>query len=225
ATGKPVVLVLVEGRPRVISSIERGIGGILLAYRPSTKGAEAIADVLFGDYNPSGILPFTYPREPNDIVLYDRKGSEDIRENEPNTYGSGGFNPQWPFGHGLSYTTFSFTNLKANKTEFHEKDAVEVSVQVKNTGSRDGKVAVELYATDLYASITPNAKRLRKFEKLNLKAGESQQVTFNISADDLSFINREGKRVTEAGDFEFKIKDQSVKVNYKPTNKVSQGVK
>lgn len=214
ATGKPVILVLVEGRPRLISYIEEQIPGILLAYRPSTMGGQAIADVLFGDYNPSGILPFTYPRYPNDLVLYDRKGSEEIREDVPNAYGKGGFNPQWNFGHGLSYTTFEFKNMTLNKSVFGASDQITVSIDVKNTGNRDGKVAVDLYSVDLYASVSPNAKRLRKFTKIRLKAGETQKVSFTISPKDLAFVNREGKWVTEPGAFEFIIGDQSVKAEY-----------
>lgn len=216
ATGKPVILVLVEGRPRVISAVEEGIKGILMAYRPSTLGAEAIADVLFGDYNPSGILPFTYPRHPNDLVLYDRKGTEEIREDRPNVYGQGGYNPQWPFGFGLSYTTFAFDNLKVDKTTFGPNDEVQVAVEVKNTGKRDGKVAVELYSKDLYASITPSAKRLRKFDKIDLQAGEAKQVSFSISPKDLAFVNMEGKWVTEPGEFELMIGDKVVKIDYRP---------
>lgn len=216
ATGKPVILVLVEGRPRVISKVEEGIKGILMAYRPSTMGAEAIADVLFGDHNPSGILPFTYPRHANDLVLYDRKGTEEIREDRPNVYGQGGYNPQWPFGFGLSYTTFAFENLKTDKTTFKAKDEVRVTVEVKNTGKKDGKVAVELYSKDLYASITPSAKRLRKFDKIDLKAGETKQVSFTVSPKDLAFVNTEGKWVTEPGEFELLVGDQVVKIDYRP---------
>lgn len=214
ATGKPVVLVLVEGRPRVISSIEKDIKGILLAYRPSTMGAEAIADVLFGDYNPSGILPFTYPRHPNDLVLYDRKGTEEIREDKPNTYGDGGYNPQWPFGFGLSYTTFEFSDLKVNKATFGPNDNVQVTIAVKNTGKRAGKVAVELYSRDLYASVTPSARRLRHFDKIALKAGEHKQVSFTVSPEELAFVNMEGKWITEPGVFELWVGDLSVEINY-----------
>lgn len=215
ATGKPVILVLVEGRPRIISSIEEKIPGILLAYRPSTMGGIAIAEVLFGDYNPNGILPFTYPRYTNDLVLYDRKGSEEVREDVPNAYGKGGFNPQWPFGHGLSYTSFEFDNLKVDKSVFGPKDELSVTINVKNTGKQDGKVAVELYSTDLYASVTPSAKRLRKFTKISLKAGESRQVAFTLSPEDLAFVDREGKWVIEPGTFEFHIGGKSVKAEYK----------
>lgn len=215
ATKKPVILVLVEGRPRVISAIADDIKGILLTYRPSTMGAEAIADVLFGDYNPSGILPFTYPRHPNDLVLYDRKGTEEVREDKPNTYGDGGYNPQWPFGFGLSYTSFEFSDLKVDNPTFGPNDEVQVTVEVKNTGKVAGKVAVELYSKDLYASITPSVRRLRHFDKIDLKAGESKKVSFTITPADLAFVNMEGKWVTEPGEFELWISDKFVKVDYR----------
>ncbi|UII33595.1 glycoside hydrolase family 3 C-terminal domain-containing protein [Fulvivirga ulvae] len=215
ATGKPVILVLVEGRPRVISSIENDIPGILLAYRPSTMGAQAIAEVLTGEYNPNGILPYTYPKHTGDLIKYDHKYTEGIREDEPNTYTNGAYRPQWAFGHGLSYTTFEFSNLKADKATFSAGEKLNLTVTVKNTGKRAGKVTVELYSRDLFASITPNFKRLRKFEKIELAAGASKQVSFTVSPEELAFINAQGKKVTEAGTFEFIVKDQVVSVEYK----------
>lgn len=215
ATGKPVVLVLVEGRPRVISSIEKDIPGILLAYRPSTMGAQAIAEVLTGEYNPNGILPYTYPKHTGDLIKYDHKYTEGIREDEPNTYTNGAYRPQWAFGHGLSYTTFEFSNLKTDKATFSAGEKLNLTVTVKNTGKRAGKVTVELYSRDLFASITPNFKRLRKFEKIELAAGASKQVSFTVSPEELAFINAQGKKVTEAGTFEFLVKDQIVSVEYK----------
>ncbi|GAA0891669.1 glycoside hydrolase family 3 N-terminal domain-containing protein [Fulvivirga kasyanovii] len=215
ATGKPVILVLVEGRPRVISSIENDIPGILLAYRPSTMGAQAIAEVLTGEYNPNGILPYTYPKHTGDLIKYDHKYTEGIREDEPNTYTNGAYRPQWAFGHGLSYTTFEFSNLKADKATFSAGEKLNLTVTVKNTGKRAGKVTVELYSRDLFASITPNFKRLRKFEKIELAAGASKQVSFTVSPEELAFINAQGKKVTEPGTFEFIVKDQVVSVEYK----------
>lgn len=214
ATGKPVVLLLVEGRPRVISQIEKKIPAILLAYRPSTKGAEAIAEVLTGKYNPHGILPFSYPKATGDLVKYDHKYTEGIREDQPNTYTNGVYQPQWPFGHGLSYTTFSFGKLKADKSAFGAGEKLNLTVTVKNTGKRAGKVAVELYSRDLYASITPNYKRLREFTQLELAPREEKQVSFTITPDDLAFVNAEGKAVTEPGTFEFVVKDEAVSVEY-----------
>ncbi len=213
-TGKPVILVLTQGRPRVISSIEPDVDAVLLAYRPSTFGAPAIADVLFGDYNPSGVLPFTYPRYSGDVVLYDHKGTEKIREDKPNTYGEGGFNPQWTFGHGLSYTTFEFSDLQVSKQQFGAGEQLEVRVKVKNTGDRAGQKAVELYSRDLYASITPSARRLRAYTKVELAPGEEQEVLFTISPDDLAFVNEQGAWVTEAGDFDLLVGDQTVTTTY-----------
>ncbi len=213
-TGKPVILVLTQGRPRIISSIEPDMSAVLLAYRPSTFGGPAIADVLFGDHNPGGVLPFTYPRYSGDVVLYDHKGTERIREDKPNTYGEGGFNPQWTFGHGLSYTTFEFSDLKVNKTSFGAGDELEVSVRVKNTGARAGQKAVELYSRDLYASITPAAKRLRAFTKISLSPGEEKEVQFTITPGELAFVNEEGQWVTEAGDFELMVGNLKATTTY-----------
>ncbi len=210
ATGKPVILVLLQGRPRVISSIEGGMQGILLAYRPASKGAEAIVNTLLGENNPSGILPFSYPQHTGDVVLYDHKYTERIREDIPNTYGDGGYRPQWDFGHGLSYTTFEFGDLTIDKATFTEDESVTLTIGVTNTGSQGGDVAVELYARDLYASITPNFKRLKRYERVSLKGGESRKLTFTLNATDLSFINVAGERITEPGVFEFMVGTKTV---------------
>ncbi|WP_422361995.1 glycoside hydrolase family 3 N-terminal domain-containing protein [Reichenbachiella sp.] len=215
ATGKPVVLLLAQGRPRVISSIEPDVKGILNLYRPASQGAKATMEILFGDYNPNGRLPFTYPKNTGDIVLYDRKHSENYKESEPDTYGLGGFSPQWAFGHGLSYTTFSYSNLKLDKATIGDSDQINVTVTVENTGDRDGKVAVELYVTDLYASVTPGEKRLKKFKKVEIKSGTSTQVDFQLAAADLSFINQNSERVTEEGEFTLMIGDQQENFFYK----------
>lgn len=213
-TGKPVILVLTQGRPRIISSIEPDVQAVLLAYRPSTFGAPAIADVLFGDYNPGGVLPFTYPRFSGDVVLYDHKGTEKIREDKPNTYGEGGFNPQWTFGHGLSYTTFEFSGLEVNNKQFRAGQQLQISIRVKNTGSRAGQKAVELYSRDLYASITPSAQRLRAYTKVSLAPGEEQEVQFTLSPEELAFVNEQGEWVTEAGNFDLMIGDRKITVTY-----------
>lgn len=215
ATKKPVILVLVEGRPRIISSVEPSVAGVLLAYRPSTMGAQAITDVLTGTYNPNGVLPYTYPKATGDLIKYDHKFSEGIREDEPNTYTNGAYRPQWAFGYGLSYTTFSFSKLTADKTTFSTTDELTLTVSVKNTGKVAGKVAVDLYSRDLYASITPNYKRLRRFKKISLQAGEEQKVVFKVSPSDLAFINAQGKKVVEAGKFQFMVQDQMIEVNYR----------
>ncbi|WP_181307506.1 glycoside hydrolase family 3 N-terminal domain-containing protein [Rufibacter sp. XAAS-G3-1] len=211
-TGKPVIIVLLEGRPRVLSSVEPLADAVVMAYRPATFGATAIADVLFGDYNPDGVLPFTYPRFSGDVLTYDHKGTEVIREDVPNVAGNRGFNPQWSFGHGLSYTTFAFSDLRTDKTTFSNNDNLRVTVKVRNTGSKAGKKAVELYSHDQYASITPAARRLRAFTKVALQPGEEKEVSFTISAKDLAFVNEAGQWVTEPGAFDLMVGDQKTVV-------------
>jgi len=214
ATGKPVILVLTEGRPRFITSIEPSMKGILLTYWSGKKTAEAIADVLFGDYNPNGKLPFSYPKSMGEMVLYDRKPTEEIRE-VFNDNISGGYDPLFPFGYGLSYTTFEYSDLSLSSPTLSSNTKLTVSVTVKNTGSRDGKNTVELYTHDLYASITPSMKRLRAFQKISLKAGESRKVSFTLDKNDLAFVNAQLKTVTEPGEFEVMIGDKKAKFTYK----------
>ena len=214
AAGKPVILVLTEGRPRFITSIEPSMKGILMAYWSGRKTAEAIADVLFGDYNPDGRLPFSYPKSMGEIVLYDRKPTEEVRE-VFNDNVNGGYDPLFPFGYGLSYTSFEYSDLKLNTTTLSGNAKLTVSITVKNTGNRDGKHAVELYTRDLYASITPSMKRLRAFQKISLKAGESKTVAFSLDKNDLAFVNAQLKTVTEPGDFEVMIGDKKATFTYK----------
>ncbi|MEP7373586.1 MAG: glycoside hydrolase family 3 N-terminal domain-containing protein [Chitinophagaceae bacterium] len=214
ATGKPVILVLTEGRPRFITSIEPSMKGILMAYWSGKKTAEAVADVLFGDYNPDGLLPFSYPRSMGEIVLYDRKPSEEVREVFNDNINTG-YDPLFAFGHGLSYTSFEYGDLQLSSSTLTATGKLTVSLTVKNTGSRDGKHAVELYTRDLYASITPSMKRLRAFQKINLKAGETKTVTFIIDKNDLAFVNAQLKTVTEPGEFEVMIGNKKAKFTYK----------
>jgi len=213
ATGKPVILVLTEGRPRFITSIAPQMKGILMAYWSGRKTAEAIADVLTGDYNPDGILPFSYPRSMGEMVLYDRKPTEDVRETFNNNVGKG-YDPLFPFGWGLSYTTFEYGPLQLSSPKLQGKGLLTISLTVKNTGSRDGKHTVELYTHEHYASITPNMRRLRAFKKLFLKAGESKTVSFTLSRDDLAFVNAQLKTVTEPGDFDVIIGDRMATFSY-----------
>ena len=213
STGKPVILVLSEGRPRFITSIEPQMKGILMTYWSGRKSAEAIADVLFGDYNPDGILPFSYPKSMGEIVLYDRKPTEDVRE-VFNDNVNGGYDPLFPFGWGLSYTTFEYGDIKLSSDKLKGNEKLTVSVTVKNTGTKDGKHAVELYSHEQYASITPNMKRLRAFRKIFLKAGEQQTVTFTIDKNDLAFVNAQLKTVTEAGEFDLMIGSKKATVLY-----------
>lgn len=206
ATNKPVILVLVEGRPRVISSFVDGVKGVLQAYIPGSKGADAIADVIFGDYNPAGKLPYSYPRHTGDLVSYDHKWTEVNVEEAPGEFTDTGYNPQWPFGFGLSYTTFDYSEFKLDKTELKGDEKLTVSVKVTNTGDRDGDEVVELYTRDMYASIVPPLRRLRGFSRVAIKAGETKTVTFELDKSDLSFVNQNldnGKfeRIVEDGEF------------------------
>jgi beta-glucosidase len=193
ATGKPIVMVLLEGRPRIVRPIVEKANAILMAYLPGMEGGLAIADVLFGDVNPSGKLPFTYPRYVNDLMTYDHKSSE---ATPPNQY-----NPQWPFGFGLSYTSFEYDNLQLSSETLTKNRPITVTATVRNSGKRAGKETVELYTRDEVATITPSVRKLKGFEKIELQPGESKTVSFTLTYEDLSFINRNLERVTEAGDF------------------------
>lgn len=197
ATGKPVVLVMVEGRPRVISRIADKVSGILLALNPSNEGGKAIADVLFGDYNPNGKLPFTYPRSPNNYLTYDHKAFEV----EETSFGNTANNPQFDFGTGLSYTTFEYGNLTLDKDSIPMNGEINVSFNVKNIGNRAGKETAILYLRDEVATLSPAGKRVKRFAKISLDAGQSKNLTFKLNRDDFSFIGMNNKPTVEAGDF------------------------
>ncbi|HEV8431424.1 MAG TPA: glycoside hydrolase family 3 N-terminal domain-containing protein [Pyrinomonadaceae bacterium] len=211
ATGKPVVMVLVEGRPRVINRIADVASAILMAYNPSDEGGRAIADILFGDVNPSGKLPFTYPRTPNGLINYDHKPFE----TENTAFGNTAFNPQFGFGEGLSYTTFAYSDLRLGKQTISANEELPVSVTLKNTGSRAGKEAVLVYVSDLVASLSPPGKRLRRFAKINLDPGQSKTLTFKLRREDLSFIGTDNKPVLEPGDFEVRVGNLTQKFTLK----------
>lgn len=196
-TGTPVVLVLVEGRPRIITPLVDEAQAILMAYLPGPEGGRAIADVLFGDYNPSGKLPFTYPRYTNDLTNYDHKP---IEMDNPNK-----LNPLWEFGHGLSYTTFAYEDLKIDLKELTLDKSLNVSVNVANSGDRAGKAVLELYLSDLVRSISPPIKQLKRFTGVVLKPGESKTVHFSLDQTDLSFYNRANEFVAEPGEFKITI--------------------
>lgn len=209
--GKKVILVLSEGRPRLISKFSSKVDGIVQTYLPGIYGADALADILAGDVNPSGKLPYTYPAYPNSLVPYFHKYSDEQVNTDAAYNYEGDYNFEYPFGYGLSYTTFAYSNIKLDKSQLplHSNEEVTISVDVKNTGSRDGKEVVQLYTSDLVASLVPDVKRLRRFEKVALKAGETKTVTFKLKLNDLSFINLENKRVVEPGDFEFQVGSSS----------------
>jgi beta-glucosidase len=201
ATGKPVILVLTEGRPRIIRDIEPLMNGIVLAYQPASQGARAITDVLFGDFNPAGVLPFSYPRYTGDIMPYNHGVLADIQQLSPSVITYGGYKPQWPFGHGLSYTTFEYSGLKLSKSVVKNGEVLEVSLLVSNTGDRSGQHSIDLYISDLYASLSPAVRKLRRFTKTHIEAGESKTITFELDNSDLSFVNAELQRVVEPGEF------------------------
>ncbi len=196
-TGKPIVLIMAEGRPRLIREIAEKSNAILAAFLPGMEGGTAIADVLAGDVNPSGKLPITYPKYPNDLTLYDHKFSESAGEFP--------YNPQFPFGFGLSYTSFEYSGLVLEKAKLKSGEEVKVAVTVKNTGQRAGKEVVQLYLTDLVASVTPSNKRLKRFAKIELAPGESKLVSFTLNGKDLSFIGRDNKPTVEPGEFKVAI--------------------
>jgi beta-glucosidase len=197
ATGKPVVLVMVQGRPRLISRIADRVSGILLAMNPSDEGGRAIADVLFGDYNPNGKLPFTYPRSTNNYLTYDHK----LFEVEETSYGNTANNPQFAFGTGLSYTTFQYSDLVLSQKTVPPNGQVTVSFKVTNTGTRAGKETAILYLRDEVATLSPNGKRVKRFAKIYLDPGQSRTLTFKLSREDFSYIGTDNKPVVEPGDF------------------------
>ncbi len=202
-TGKPIILILFEGRPRVINDIVDLSSGIIMAYLPGNEGGDAIADIIFGDYNPNGKLPFTYPRYPNGFTTYDHKPIEEFDVNK--------YEPQFEFGFGLSYSTFVYSELKLNKNEYKEGENISVSVKVTNKGDLAGKETVELYLTDIIGSITRPVRQLKRFKKVFLKPGEEKIVDFTLTDDDLSFVGRDNKRIVEAGEFIITIANQKVK--------------
>jgi beta-glucosidase len=203
ATGKPVVLVLNEGRPRVISRFEQEMDAVVQTYLPGNFGGDALADVLFGDVNPSGKLPYTYPRFPNATISYIHKPSEEQKKAEGVYNYEADYNPQYSFGDGLSYTTFAYSNLTVSKAKLKKGENLKVTVTVTNTGKLTGKEVIQLFTSDLYASsVTPDVKRLRRFEKIELKPGESKTVSFELNPADMSYTGRDGKTMLEAGDFE-----------------------
>ncbi len=204
-TGTPIILVLVEGRPRIVTQCDKKSDAVVMAYLPGNEGGKAITDVLFGDVNPSGKLPFTYPRDPHSLVTYDHKGTDKMHSD----FSSNAFDPLYEFGHGLSYTQFEYSNLILSSKTLTTENNLTVSVDVKNAGKRAGKEVVQLFTTDFVASITPSVKRLKAFKKIELKAGETQTISFEINPRDLAFVGLENKWITEPGEFELKINELS----------------
>ena len=204
-TGKPIVLVLNEGRPRLIADIEPLAKAIVHIMLPGNYGGDALANLLAGVANFSAKLPYTYPKEINSLANYDYKVSEEVGTMAGAYNYDAKVSLQWPFGYGLSYTTFEYANLKVDKANFTADDTLTVTVDVKNTGSRAGKESVLLYSSDLIASIVPDNKRLRCFTKISLEPGETKTVTFTLPAKDLAFVGADGRWTLEEGDFLLRV--------------------
>ena len=211
-TGKPIILVLNEGRPRLIADIEPLAKAVVDILIPGNYGGDALANLLAGDANFSAKMPYTYPREINSLNTYDYKVSEEVGTMAGAYNYDAKVSLQWPFGYGLSYTTYEYSNLKVDKSSFTADDILSVSVDVKNTGARAGKEAVLLYSSDLIASIVPDNKRLRDFTKIALEPGETKTVTFRLPAKALAFVGADGRWTLEEGDFILKVGNQTVPV-------------
>ena len=216
-TGKPVVLVLNEGRPRLIADIEPLAQGIIDILIPGNMGGDALVNLVSGKSNFSGKMPYTYPKEINSLANYDFKKSEEVGTMEGAYDYNAKITQQWGFGYGLSYTSYQYSNLKVSQSDFRHGDIIKVSVDVKNTGKVAGKESVLLFSSDLIASMVPDGRRLRAFDKVELQPGETKTVTFNLNADDLAFVGYDGKWVLEEGDFKLMIADQTVNIHCEKT--------
>ena len=212
-TGKPIILVLNEGRPRLIADIEPLAQGIINILIPGNMGGDALANLVSGKSNFSGKMPYTYPKEINSLANYDFKKSEEVGTMEGAYDYNAKITQQWGFGYGLSYTSYKYSNLKVSQSDFRHGDIIKVSVDVKNTGSVAGKESVLLFSSDLIASMVPDGRRLRAFDKIELLPGETKTVTFDLKADDLAFVGWDGKWRLEEGDFKLMIADQSADIH------------
>lgn len=212
-TGKPVILVLNEGRPRLIADIEPLAQGIINILIPGNMGGDALANLVSGKSNFSGKMPYTYPKEINSLANYDFKKSEEVGTMEGAYDYNAKITQQWGFGYGLSYTSYKYSNLKVSQSDFRHGDIIKVSVDVKNTGKVAGKESVLLFSSDFIASVVPDGRRLRAFDKVELQPGETKTVTFELKADDLAFVGWNGKWRLEEGDFKLMIADQSADIH------------
>ena len=212
-TGKPVILVLNEGRPRLIADIEPLAQGIIDILIPGNMGGDALVNLVSGKSNFSGKMPYTYPKEINSLANYDFKKSEEVGTMEGAYDYNAKITQQWGFGYGLSYTSYKYSNLKVSQSDFRHGDIIKVSVDVKNTGKVAGKESVLLFSSDLIASMVPDGRRLRAFNKIELQPGETKTVTFELKADDLAFVGWDGKWRLEEGDFKLMIADQSADIH------------
>lgn len=218
-TGKPIILVLNEGRPRLIADIEPLAQGVVDILIPGNYGGDALAQLLSGKANFSGKMPYTYPKEINSLANYDFKKSEEVGTMEGAYDYNAKITQQWGFGQGLSYTTYQYSNLKVDKASFAHDDVIRVSVDVKNTGKVAGKESVLLFSSDLMASMVPDGRRLRAFDKVALQPGESKTVTFDLKANDLAFVGWDGKWILEEGDFTLMVANQQATIHCNETHK------
>ncbi len=219
-TGKPIILVLNEGRPRIISEIEPLAKAVVNIMLPGNYGGDALVNLIVGDVNFSGKMPYTYPKEINSLITYDYKPCEHIGKQMEGAYNyDAQVSVQWAFGYGLSYTTYEYSNLKVDKSDFTADDTLTFTVDVKNTGDLSGKESVLLFSNDLVASLTPDTRRLRAFEKVDLKSGETKTVTLKVKGSDLAFVGYDGKWILEKGDFRIQVGNQIVHLACTDTKK------
>ena len=218
-TGKPIVLVINSGRPRIISDIEPIADAVINVLLPGNYGGDALANILAGDANPSAKMPYTYPRNQAELTTYDYRVSEEMDKMEGAYDYDAVISVQWPFGYGLSYTTFDYKNLRVNKDTFAVNDKLEFTVDVTNTGKIAGKEVVMLFSSDLVASLTPENRRLRAFSKVELQPGETKTVTLTIKGSDLAFVGADGNWILEKGDFRMQVGNQVVNVKCSDTYK------
>jgi beta-glucosidase len=209
-TNKPIVLVITGGRPRIVREMIPLVKGAFMLYYPGNEGGPAFANILYGDVNPSGRLPYTYPQHSNSLWNYDIKGTELVHTD----FSMNGFRPQFEFGYGLSYTDFEYGALRLSSNTLTDEKPITISIEVKNTGKRTGKEVVQLYTRDIVASITPSMKRLRGFEKITLEPGQSKTIHFTITAEDLAFVGLQNRWITEEGAFKAMIGKQEVDFVY-----------
>ena len=220
-TGKPVIMILNEGRPRLINEIEPLARAVIDILLPGNYGADALANILAGDANPSGRLPYTYPRYSAELTTYDYRVSEEVDKMEGAYDYDAVVSVQWPFGYGQSYTTFEYNNFKCSKTTFGFNDDLEFTVDVTNTGNMTGKEAVMLFSRDLIASLTPENRRLRAFEKIELRPGETKTVSLTIKASDLAFVDADGHWILERGDFRMQVGNRTLNITCSDTHRWS----
>jgi beta-glucosidase len=218
-TGKPIVLILNEGRARIIAEIEPLADAVVDIMLPGNYGGDALANLLNGDANFSGRLPFTYPKEVHSLITYDYKPCQEMDAMEGAYNYDAVVSVQWAFGYGKSYTTYEYSNLKVDNAEFTADDMLTFTVDVKNTGKMAGKESVLLFSSDLVATISPDVRRLRAFDKIELQPGETKTVTLTIPASDLAFVGADGKWILEEGDFRVQVGNQLVNLNCTETYK------